>query len=666
MERRYTILLMCLWCMGLSSGCGDESHTNNNGSPDRGIVYTEQREPCSAFNPFRNPYFGDLHFHSVLSHDVWIFDGRSTPEEGYRFARGAPITVPPLDENGHGTQTLQLERPLDFAALADHSEFLAEVEACLSPDSGAYDSLTCVIYRMANFLSTIVISYQLSFPEPTRSPDICGPGGVNCPEVAARVWKRIQDAAEQAYDRTSECAFTSFVSYEYTATTIAANLHRNVFFRNANVPDLPISYFEQPTPQGLWGELNHACLEGMSNCDVIVIPHNSDESNGNKFFVNYPGAGSIEEERQAAALRAQMEPLVEIFQNKGDSECMNGLSGVPGDPDPLCDFEKIRKPPFDDCGEGTGFGGTLWTGCVSRLDYVRNVLLAGLQEEERLGVNPYKLGIMASTDTHDSSPGAVLEDRYAGHLGKVDATPEARLNPSGFGGNQGYLANPAGLTAVWAKENSRDAIFEAFHRRESYGTSGPRIVVRFFGSWDFPGTMCGDQDFAQVGYQEGIPMGGDLPPRPQGSTAPRFAVLALREQDFGQRHGTPLQRIQIIKGWIDCCNQRPMLKVFEVAGDPDNGAGVDLETCERTGTGSDRLCAVWTDPEFNPSERAFYYARVVENPTCRWSTYDCNSLPPEERPTTCSDPTIPKVIQERAWTSPIWYQPDEEAGTIQP
>jgi hypothetical protein len=392
---------------------------------------------------------------------------------------------------------------------------------------------------------------------------------------------------------------------------------------------------------------------------VIVVPHNANESNGNKFFVADPVADSLDAQRQSAALRAEMEPLVEIFQNKGDSECMNGLLGVPGEPDELCDFEKLAGPPIQDCGDGTGFGGVMGLGCVSRLDFVRNVLLAGLEEEERLGVNPYKLGVVGCTDTHNATPGAVAEDRYAGHLGNQEDTPQERLRPRGLGGNRGILDNPGGLTAVWAVENSRDAIFEAFSRRETYATSGPRMVVRFFGGWGFPESLCDDPGFAEIGYEQGVAMGGDLPPRPRRTGAPVFAVMAVREQGLGDGRGAPLQRIQMIKGWIDR-DQGPMQKVFEIAGDPENGAGVDLETCELTGDGFDRLCTIWADPEFDPGERAFYYVRVIENPSCRWSTYDCNRLDSGDRPAACNDSEIQRWIQERAWTSPIWYRPEEE------
>ncbi len=656
MLQRQDIFLLVTWACAVLSGCARDSLSDVSSQPDLDWVYSEEREPCASFNPLRNLYFGDLHFHTTLSHDAWLYGVLATPEDAYAFARGEPIGLEPYDEEGGPTRELRIDRPLDFAALTEHSEFLAETRACLLPGSKAYDSATCTIYRAMNFLSTITISNALFFPTPVRSADICGQGRADCPEWTKEVWQEIREAAEAAYDRTADCSFTSFVGYEYTGTTLGSNLHRNVIFRNGQVPDLPLSYFEAPTPEKLWRGLESTCRNGIEGCGALAVPHNSNESNGNKFFSSYPGAGSIEEEQEAAALRARSEPLVEIFQNKGDSECMNGFSDLPGGPDELCNFEKLFDPPFDDCGDGTGLGGAMEFGCTSRFDYVRNVLLAGLEEEERLGVNPYKLGFVGGTDTHNATPGAVVEDRFAGHLGNEEDTPEKRLGPAADLGHSKVRMNPGGLTAVWAEENSRDAIFDAFRRRETYATSGPRIVVRFFGGWELSDGICMDEDFAATGYAGGVPMGSDLPERPGDEGSPGFAVLALKDPGFGGQAGVPLQRIQIVKGWISG-DHRPMLKIFEVAGDPDNGAAVDLDTCMTSGQGFDRLCAVWVDPEFRPEERAFYYVRVVENPSCRWSTYECNRLPAGQRPENCVDSDVRAAIQERAWSSPIWYRP---------
>lgn len=638
------------WAL-LLFGCGDPAALLLDGSVEGRPVYTEEREPCDAFHPYRNLYFGDLHAHTALSHETWLLDIRATPRDAYRFARGETIFLPPLDEAGQGTRRIQIDRPLDFASVTDHGEFLGEVKTCTTEGEPGYDSLSCAIYRSRNLLSEIVMAFPTATPDPRRSEEICGPAGSNCLDGAREVWRQVVEEAEEAYDRTSACSFTTFAAYEYTGMPAAANFHRNVIFRNAKVPDLPVSYFEEPTPEGLWTALKRECLEGLEGCDVLAIPHNPNESNGNKFALDPWDGIAPAQERELAAFRAAMEPSVEIFQNKGDSECMNGLAGVPGGTDPLCDFEKLHAPPFADCGDKAGFGGVVGFGCVSRLDFVRNVLLAGLEIEGRTGVNPYKLGVLATTDTHNSAPGSVAEASYLGQWGARESTPQQRLGRGGMT-HQGIVTNPGGLTAVWATENSRDAIFEAIRRRETYGTSGPRIRVRLFAGWRIPETLCDDPQPEQIGYRNGVPMGGDLPPRPEGSDKLSFYVHAEADP-----LGAPLQRIQIIKGWIDAKGE-PKLRVFEVAGNPANGANVDPETCQTSGGGSSSLCTVWTDEEFQASLRAFYYARVVENPTCRWSTYECNRLSPEERPPTCQDPTVPKAVQERAWTSPVWYRPE--------
>jgi hypothetical protein len=412
---------------------------------------------------------------------------------------------------------------------------------------------------------------------------------------------------------------------------------------------------EQWTEQGLWAELNETCLQAENGCDCIAIPHASNWANGNKFTrLDYGETSSLEEQREAAALRARMEPLVEIHQHKGDMECKNGFEGVSDDPQ--CDFEDIRSADFVDCGDtpGTG-GGVAGLGCLSRYDYIRNVLKLGLSEWVRTGVNPYKLGIIGGTDTHNGIPGKVEEYDYPGHMGTNDDTAEERL------GNVSTLLpyelyNPGGLTAVWAVENSRDALFEAFQRRETYSTSGPRITARFFGGWEYPADMCEDEDFVVIGYEKGVPMGGTLPARTDSAIAPTFAVMAMKDPGVEGHPGADLQQIQIIKGWIDG-EGNEMEEVIVVAGNPENGASVDTEICERIGEGWEILFAVWIDPDFDPDVPAFYYVRVIENPSCSWSQYDCNTFPEGERPESCSDPAVAKIIQERAITSPIWYEP---------
>ena len=372
------------------------------------------------------------------------------------------------------------------------------------------------------------------------------------------------------------------------------------------------------------------------------------------FTPDYPA--SFGSEREVATLRATMEPLLEIFQHKGDVECSNGLSGIDRVDDPLCDFEKIRLPPLDDCGDGTGMGGVQDLGCVSRRDFLRGILLEGLAEEARLGVNPYRLGVVGSTDSHNGTPGITEERGFVGHVGTADDTPEKRLG-EGTVTHNSRVNNPGGLAAVWAVERSRDAIFEAMRRRETYSTSGTRIAVRFFGGWSLPDDLCDREeraDLLPLGYRAGVPMGGLLPER--AGDAPVFVLQARQDPGTVQDPGTPLQSAQIVKLWLDGAGQSHE-RVFQVAGDPASGAAVDPATCLTSGPGAERLCAVWRDPAFDPAQGAVYYARVVENPSCRWSTWECNALSAATRPAVCDDPALRQVIQERAWTSPIWYRP---------
>ena len=631
--------LACVCSLAVLAGCGAPA------------PYVEPRQPCADHNPQRNLYFGDLHVHTTYSFDAHMFDVRTTPEEAYRFARGEPVALPPLDADGNGTRTIQIDRPLDFAAVTDHAEFLGEVQTCSVPGSPAYDSAACAGFRAGGNENVINFGVKLALDPTERDPDICGADGRGCQTAAGEVWKRIQEAAAGAYDRSAQCGFTSFVAYEYSAATGFSTLHRNVIFRNDRVP-APVTYFEAGTPDELWQALDTTCKKKLHGCDALAIPHNPNESNGKMFYVE--SSGDLATDRKRAERRAAWEPLVEIYQHKGDSECMNGLGGFVGEPDEACDFEKSPRDPFEDCGDGTGNGGVSRLGCYSMRDFVRGALLTGLRESERIGVNPFRLGIIASTDTHNGTPGAVAEDRFVGHRGLDDGTPALQLG-SGSLTPGGIQFSPGGLAAVWAEENSRPALFDALRRREVYGTSGPRLAVRFFGGWTLPDDLCDRPDLVETGYRDGVPMGGELPARTDGADAPRFVVSALRDPGTAARPGVELQRVQIVKGWVDAGELHQ--QVFDIAGNADDGATVDEATCTPSGGGADSLCAVWRDPAFDAGQHAFYYARVLEDPSCRWSTYVCNRLAAADRPPACTDPSVPKTIQERAWTSPIWYTP---------
>ncbi|MEZ4299321.1 MAG: DUF3604 domain-containing protein [Polyangiaceae bacterium] len=630
----------------LTSGCPDI-----DSDPGERPPYTEAREACAERDPLRKAYFGDLHVHTAFSFDAWTYDVRTTPSDAYRFARGEAIYLPPLDANGKGTTEVRLDRPLDFAAVTDHAEYLGETSLCSTPGSPAYDTSTCVAYRPP---ASSFLGFNVGAEPPARA-DFCQDTTL-CTDAAAPVWQTIQEAAEQAYDRTADCQFTTFVGYEYSLSPLGTNLHRNVLFRNEKVIRAPITTYEADRPHKLWEMLAVQCLYTETGCDVLAIPHNSNLSNGRMFEVEYPGAKEPEAQRGAAALRARMEPLIEIYQHKGDSECTPGLGTFPGEPDELCSLEKQQSQPLKDCGvDGTGWGGISGLGCTSWRDYVRGALESGMMEQERIGENPYKLGFIGSTDTHNGTPGRTEESTYEGHLGLADQSAEAALSGSALAGTP-LLANPGGLAGVWAEENSRDALFDALRRRETFATTGTRIVARMFAGWEYPADLCDRADLVSEGYRLGVPMGGDLA-GPVSDGAPTIVVSALRDPGTEARPGTPLQRAQVVKLWLDDAGE-PHEAVFDVAGDPDNGATVDTATCETKGQGFDALCAVWTDPDFDPGRPAVYYARIVENPTCRWSTHLCNRLTPEKRAAlNCDALGVPDTVQERAWTSPVWYTP---------
>jgi hypothetical protein len=601
--------------------------------------YHDQRMPCADHDPLRKAFFGELHSHTSYSFDAYTYGVRAKPADAYAFARGEAMTLPSPAAGGTAP-TVRLSRPLDFAAVTDHSEYLGEVSICTTPGSVAYDSDTCQQYRQGMFTQL----GPASIPPDPVSADFCGKDHEACRAAAAPVWKDIIDAAENAYDRSSDCRFTTFIAYEYSLSPLGANMHRNVIFRNARALPAPISFYEAVEPQDLWQQLAAQCLDAGTGCDVIAIPHNSNASNGMLFRAEYPDANGLDGERKQAQLRARLEPLVEILQHKGDSECINGLPEAAAAPDELCDFEKWQHPPYRDCGpDGTGAGGLGQLGCVSWRDYVRNVLKLGLSEGLRLGVNPFKLGIIASTDTHSGTPGNVDEASFAGHTGNLDDSPAGMLAGASLIGDR-TLDNPGGLAAVWAEENSRDSIFDALKRRETFGTSGPRISVRFFGGWSYDAALCNDPDLVKKGYAGGVPMGGDLP---RGSASPSFVVAAMADE-------TPLQKLQIVKGWVDGSGALQE-QVFDVV--TAGGGSVDTTSCQRSaGGGQMQLCGVFSDPSFDATRPAFWYARVVENPSCRWSTYVCSTLSAADRATYGCD-NLPQTIQERAWTSPIWYAP---------
>jgi len=689
-----SLLLLSSLCILAVAACGNDACPSGEVLNSIGqCVPADEPGRCADFDPLKQVYWGDTHIHTDLSFDANMQGTRTTQDDAYAFARGEAIPLQPYDENGAPTRMAQIDRPLDFVMLSDHAEFFGTLEVCNDPDSPGYDARQCMDYRAAQefdadprqvIFTFVEINGLTAFPpEDAHYPELCGPDADFCIDAGMEVWADVVDFAESAYDRSDSCQFTTFPGYEWSGGPMAKNLHRNVMFKNGNVTELPYSYFDEPYAQGLWQRLEEECIGVGAGCDVLTIPHNTNLSEG-IYFENEMADGAPFTPEYAAQ-RSFMEPVIEIYQHKGASECLPGETIS----DELCGFEVI---PFSN----------LATTNQDRITppdpkgFLRYAYGEGMKLEESLGTNPFGYGITAATDTHISAPGFAAEDDFKGHGGA--GQPNRYLPPPAGFPDIEYLS-PGGLTAVWAQENARDAIFDAFRAKETFGTSGPRIVVRMFGGWEYPSSICDDDDLAAQGYAGGVPMGGTLAAQ-TGTTGPQFVVSAKQDPA-----GVPLQRIQIVKGWLE--GDAYEVQVFDVAGDPDNGASVDLDTCAPQGAGANDLCNVWQDPGFDPAQRAYYYARVIENPTCRWTThqcvaadYDCNEwdydecrlLAQEEIPRSnytcdccdptaglnvewceaidCSDPAslpakearccVPRVapvIQERAWTSPIWYQP---------
>ena len=608
-------------------------------------VSAETREPCAHRDPERRPFFGDLHVHTAFSQDASTQGTRATPRDAYRFARGEPLGIQPFAADGTPLRTVRLERPLDFAAVTDHAEQIGEVRLCRTPGSPGYDAWACRLYRRFPRVAFFVMNARYSAGG-TRF-GFCGEGGAGCLAAARTVWQETRDAAEGAYDRSTACRFTSFVAYEWTAgADNGKNLHRNVIFRDEPVPELPISVMETGIDAArLWDALSRDCVEGLPGCAVLTIPHNSN-LDGGLMFQSAEALGA-ELGPAEARRRARWEPLVEVMQHKGDSECL--LSG--DTTDEACGFEKL---PYDNF---RGRYPLLGAEPPRRVQFVREALKRGLALEAKLGANPFRYGLVASTDTHLGAAGLVSERAFPGHGGA--GTPAGDELPRGL--PDALEFGPGGLAVLFAEENTRAALFAAMERREAYGTSGTRALVRFFGGWSLPAELCERPDFVARGYADGVPMGGALAASPSDA-APRFAVQALQDAGSAGEPGTKLQRIQIVKGWL--ADGVTHERVVDVAGGP-NAASVDLATCAPRGAGHARLCRVWSDPDFDPEEPAFYYARVLENPTCRWSQHLCAaarvdcSAPDAVAPgfEGCCAPEHRPVIQERAWTSPIWYRP---------
>ncbi len=588
-----------------------------------------------ARSPLRNAYFGDLHVHTSWSLDAWTFGHpmQNDPSVAYRYGRGDAITD--ADGNVRG----QLRTPLDFMAVTDHDNFFGEVQLCQDPAAPTYDLPVCEEVRAGG--GAAFMRHYGAANRNQRDLELCGstePGPDNrCDQRAAHQWPMVRRMADAYYEPG---VFTTFTAFEFTGSDRASGgwLHRNVFFRGPDIPPWGgASITLRHSPERLWEWMDESCT---GDCDVIAIPHNTNYGMGVVLAPN--NADGTPFTAEILERRARREPLIEIHQVKGNSECAPGLLTS----DEECNFEQVFEPCDPDAMPSSPELAT--ASCTVASNFVRNALRTGLEVEAEHGINPFKYGLVGSTDDHRSMSGSAAEETWQGDFfGEIGATaPGSPLN------------NPGGLAAVWAEENTRDAIFDALRRRETFATSGPRIRVRFFGGWELPDDLHAGPDLVEEGYRSGVPMGGDLPAAPGGADAPRFVVWATR--DANSAH---LQKLQIVKGW-DEPDGGSAEQVYDVACDSgrppdagthrcaDNGAQVNLADCSPTGgAGAAELSATWTDPEFEPSRRAFYYVRVLENPTCRWTTWRAlesgGELPDG----------VPPVIKERAWSSPIWYTP---------
>ena len=624
--------------------CSQEQAEPTQDAPNQQAVVDTS---CENYAADGMALFGDVHVHTALSFDAAANSTGADPFDAHNYAKGGTIPFFPIVD-GKPAGTAQIDRPLDFLAVTDHGEFLGERAICRTPGSPAYDGKFCSLTRTSERLGMSMLAASIATEEPARIPDVCGADGQDCLDFARAPWQLVQEAANSAYE---PCKFTSFVAYEYTGTPGTSNYHRNVIFRNDTVPDLPVSYIDAPYDSKLWEGLDAVCKEA-EGCEYLTIPHNTNLATGRMAPYKYLD-DTLEAKRKYAETRLKREPIMEIFQHKGGSECVNGLSSVLGAPDELCDVENVRplgeeatfairnedgsfsltggRAFIGECGEDeVGSQGMLGAGCVHPTDFQRSALVVGLKEEQEIGLNPIKLGVVAATDTHSANPGNTTENGWTGAV-TGESTPQERLQSGLL--TSGIDGNPGGLAGVWAKENTRDAIFDAMLRREVFGTSGPRISVRLFAGWGLDQGLCDSADMISQAYAQGVPMGGDLG---AGEGVPRF--LASAQQD---PNGQALQAMHLIKGWVD--GEGVMHTSVLPIAEADSGAA--------------SFCTVYEDPEFNAMQPSYYYLRAVEPATPRWHTYDCEALPETERPEVCTSGEYPSTVNEMAWSSPIWYRP---------
>ena len=604
---------------------------------------TLSQTPAPQPNPDRNAYFGEEHIHTSWSVDAWVMGNRMTgPDDAYKYAQGETIKHPLGFD-------IKIDTPLDFMGVTDHAEYVGVTKQANTPGS---------------YVSTLPAAQPMIMKDPNSTEEQnrvfsyllkLGAGApvkaLMDPKITSTVW---QENVKIANENNHPGKFTAFCSYEWTSMPGNRNLHRNVFFRDcAKVPDYPFSALDSTRPTDLWQWMDAQRAAGN---ELLAISHNANVSDGWMYPVDVDETTGRPIDAAWAAARDRNERLVEIKQGKGQSEAHPLLSPN----DEFADYElyeALLGLPAD----------------VGRVDhitgsYARQAYKDGIAMQDTRGYNPYKFGMAAGSDSHNTgSP--YRQDNFYGLHADADGTLERRFAGVLIGGTMDIrLENPGGLTGVWAEENTRASIWDAMYRKETFGVSGPHIKVRFFGGWDFEKGLLNAKDWVHQSYTRGVPMGGDLPVMPTGGkgTAPTFALWAMKDPTSAN-----LDRVQVVKGWTQ--NGQSFEKIYDVAwaGDrkPEKWSGrvaaiqstVDLETATYTNsTGSSELKTMWTDPDFDPSLHAFYYARVLEIPTPRWTLIQAvkSGLPP---PT-----TVPLTGQERAWSSPIWYTPSAEARKSAP
>ena len=586
-------------------------------------------------------FWGDTHVHTSFSMDAGAFGARLSPEDAYRFARGEELT----SSTG---QRVKLSRPLDFLVVADHSDnmgffprLFAGDPASLADPTGRrwYDGIKAGGQEAVKVATEVIGTFsQGKFP-----PALASVPGTPAYRSA---WETTVKAADKYNDPGR---FSAFIGYEWTSNTGGNNLHRVVMYRDAGdkalqmEPYTTIKPLGSDNPRDLWKWLQS--YEQKTGGSVLAIAHNGNLSNG----IMFPEVESFTGQpvdKEYAETRAKWEPLYEVTQIKGDGEAHPFLSPT----DEFANYELWDAANLD--------MSVPKQKPMLQFEYARTALQTGLQLEAKLGTNPYKFGMIGSTDTHTGLATAEEDNFFGKHSGAEPSPDRTKHAMAQFGDRklEAWAMVSSGYAGVWATDNTREAIFDAMMRKETYATTGPRMAVRFFGGWDFESKDALSRNPAVVGYSKGVPMGGDLRTAAAGKV-PTFLVAALKDPIGGN-----LDRIQIIKGWVDAAGQRQE-KLFNVAWSGDRKPGTDgklpavgntVDIAEATWTntiGASELITVWRDPEFNPALRAVYYVRVLEIPTPRWTAYEAkrfNIKMPSE---------VPMVTQERAYTSPIWYTP---------